>query len=116
MLPCVRRRPPDLDILDPCRLAKPDVLLERRRSKRSTARDPAVDGSPAARAVSNGYLDSCADGSAIALDADQLQRDPVVSVPGVFEDTHRVAVGRRGAADLGDDVLVAVVVEIDERD
>ena len=58
--------------------------------------------------------DSGADRGPIALHPDQLQRNPIVSMPRVFKQPHRMAVGGGGAADLGDDVFVAIVVEIGE--
>ena len=67
MLPRVRRRPPDLNILDFRRLAKPDVLLEWRGSKGPTARDLSLDGTRAAGDVGHSHLDSCADRGAIAF-------------------------------------------------
>ena len=60
--------------------------------------------------------DPGADRRAVGLHADQLERDPVVAVAGVLEQPQRVRVAGRGAADLEDDFLVAVVVEIGKRD
>src|SRR6476660_746417 len=61
MLPRVRRRPPDFDVLDSRGLAEPDVLLERRRSKGSAARDRTVNGSCAAGGIRDRHFDPCAD-------------------------------------------------------
>ena len=52
----------------------------------------------------------------VGLHADQLERNPVAAVPRVLEQPERVRVARRGAADLEDDLLIAVVIEIGKRD
>ncbi len=64
--------------------------------------------------VVDGHGDARADRRAVALDTVSLSDDPVVAVTRVLEHAHRVTVARRRATDLGDDVLVAVVVEVDE--
>ncbi len=61
-------------------------------------------------------LDARADGRAIRSDADQSHPEPVVAVTRILEQSKCVRIAWRGAADLEDDFLVAVVVEVRECD
>ena len=51
----------------------------------------------------------------LVLTPTSFERNPVVAVPRVLEQPERVRVAGRRAADLEDDLLVAVVIEIGER-
>src|SRR5574339_600999 len=61
-------------------------------------------------------LDTRADRGSIRPYANELDPEPVVTVARVLEQPERVCIAGRGAADLEDDLLVAVVIEIGERD
>src|SRR5262245_40309943 len=115
MLPRVADRPEHLDVHDARRLAEADVLLQRRGAEAAPAVHRAIDRSLCA-GVLDCDLDARANRRAIRLDTHQTHTQPVVAVPGIFEQTKDVRVARSRAADLEDDLLVAVVVEIREGD
>src|SRR5258706_169742 len=60
------------------------------------------------------YLDSCTDRRAIALHAHQSQTDPVVAITGILIQPNGVPVARDRASGLGNDVFIAIVIEVDK--
>ena len=64
--------------------------------------------------VLHGERNSRTDCGAIGLHTYQTNVDPVVALARVLEEPQGMAVGRYGATDFGDDVLVAVAVQIGE--
>ena len=107
----VRSGPPDGNFIDARGAAEADVQFHRVRAERSTARHGAVDFPPARR-----ECHARADRRAVALRADEPQVDPAVRVAGILEQPQRVPIRLHRAADFGDDVLVAVAIEIGEGD
>jgi hypothetical protein len=75
-----------------------------------------VDRARLAALVFHRDRDASPDGGAVGLHAGELQVDPVVAVPWILEEAQRVGIARRGAAHLEHDLLVAIVIEIGERD
>ena len=111
----VARGPPDFDVHGTGGLAEPDVLPKGRRAERPAAANGAVDAS-ASIGVGDFHVNSRADGRAVGLDADQLDVDPVVAVARVLEQPERMGIAGGRPAHVEDDVVVAVVVHIGERD
>src|SRR5438552_2185454 len=78
-----------------------------------------ISANPAAHFLPNlpdPHRDLGANRRAIALHADQPHVDPVVALTGILEQPQRVAIRGHRSANLRDDVLVAVAVEIGEGD
>src|SRR5439155_13990991 len=118
-LPRVGRRPPDLQREDSARFSQSDVLFHGARAERPATAHGAVERRGACLAVIGllyRHSDAGSDSGPIALDPDKTYVDPVIAAARVLEQPHRVPVARDGAADLRDDVLVAVTIEVGERD
>ena len=96
------------------------MLLHRVGAERAAAADGSHDGPCPAHVVIasafDGDRDLGANRGAIALHADQVHVDPVVALAGILEQPQGVTVRGHRAANLRDDVLVAVAVEIGEGD
>src|SRR5688572_3556645 len=107
--------PPDFHVDAADIRTEPDMLQQGRGAEGSAAADAPVHDAPPALAF-HGDADTRADRGAVRLDADELDRDPVIAVAGVFEQAQRVRVARRGAADLEHDLLVAILIEVGKRD
>ena len=92
------------------------MLLEGRGAEGPATPDGAMDRTGPPPLVFDGQLDSCADCRPVGLDADQPQAQPIVSVTGILEESQRMTVSWCRAADFSDDFLIAVIVQIGERD
>src|SRR5580700_1853051 len=108
------RRPANLETGDLRGPAQPNVLLERRSAKRSSAPYGSIDGAPWPAVLVHGQMDARPDGRAVRFYAHQLQGDPVVVVSRILENAKGVGVAGRSAADRNQDLFPSVVAEVGE--
>src|SRR5262245_20368470 len=114
-LPDAARRPPDLDLADPGRVAEADLLPRGGPAEAADGSDRPVED-PLARRRPHHDLDPRAVREPVAALPDELQRQEVVGVPGILVERVVEGVSLIEAAHLVEDVLVPVVVEVRERD
>src|SRR5207244_856124 len=95
---------------NPLGLAEADGLLKRVPPEAAAAGDVAVEA--LRRLARHGGLDAGPDGRPVGLLAHQLDGEPVVVVAGVLEEDVAEAVAGGGAAELDEQVHVAVAVPI----
>src|SRR5262245_17041117 len=110
-----RHRPGDLEPLDSRGRPEADVELERARPEAAVLSDDLEHGASAAALHDLGPY-ARADGGACRAPALELQLEPVVLRARVLEQRVAEGVAGEGPAHVGEHVLVAVLVEIRERD
>src|SRR5258708_10625992 len=110
----IGRGPPNLQIQYLGILAEADMLLQGGGAKRASAADGALDEALTSTFVLDGELNVSANRGAITLGSYQPQTDPVVAVAGILEQTNGVAIARDRASSFGNDLFIAVVIEVGE--
>src|SRR5262249_7313231 len=114
-LHAARRRPGDFGRLDRERVAQANLLAQGRLAEASAGAHGLVNG-PQAGGGLHSYLDSRAERRAIRLHAFELQRNPVPAKARILIEYVAIIIARIEAAHHFVNVLVAVVVEVGERD
>src|ERR1700749_2959658 len=92
------------------------MLLQRIGAKRPSAANRAVNGTFRLTLILHGYFDARSNRCPVGFDPDQMNIDPVVAASWIFEEPQGMCVRRYGAANLRENVLVAVAGQIGKRD
>src|SRR5207245_6367248 len=106
----ITRRPPDFQRLNSGSRPQSNVLLQRRSSERSAARNASADQARRPAAAFQGQLNASTDGGTVSLHPHQSETDPVmVRMPGILEECIVVLVTRHASADFPKDVLISII-------
>src|SRR3984957_13395022 len=90
------------------------MLGERGRTKRSAAAHGAVDRPSFLTFILHRHLDAGANRRPIGFDSYEVETDPIVAIARVLEQPERVTVARHGSANFGQQIFIAVIVDIGE--
>src|SRR5207248_11168977 len=107
--------PSDFELLDDACLAQADVGTKARSAEAAAAADGSIDLARVALFV-DADTNSRTQREAVRQRADQIELDPVVAVSRILEERRPEAVRGVCAANHLDHVLVAIVVDVAERD
>src|SRR6185369_15690743 len=114
-LPAVAGGPVDLEHVDLRGLAEAERLAQRVRAEAPAAVHVAMNRALDA-VLGDVAADVRADPRAVRARADDLHRQPVVAEAGVAEERVAEGVARERSAQVGEDVLIAVAVQVRESD
>src|SRR5580700_6656971 len=88
------------------------MLRERGGAKRAPTAHRAKNGARLLSLILYRHLDACPDRGAVGLHTNQIQADPIIAIPGILEKSEGVAVAQHRPAGFGEEIFIAVVVNI----
>src|SRR5262249_29199141 len=103
--------PSDLDLIDARSFAQSYMRAQARCPETAAAIDGAINVTALA-VFRDMNANPCADGKSIGTDAMKAELDPMVAMPRIFENHRPKSVGRENAADLLQNILVSIVVDV----